>query len=199
MQRWTLTSTNIQVSALGFGCVQLTSLSKKNAVAMLQHAFAEGITHFDTARLYGFGRSEGILAECLQGKRDQVTITTKFGFEFSLGAKNHRLITLTKKLLKPFPRLLRRAKKHASTMVKHGLFSKEAALTSLETSLRELKTDYIDFFLLHEATMVDAANESLISTLEEQVHKGKIRYFGIASDFAKYGHDIIMPSSYRIL
>ena len=187
MERRKLGQTNIEVSALGFGCVQLTTYpQKKEAIATLEHAFASGITHFDVARLYGFGRAEGILAEFIRNKRDQITVATKFGFALPNSlASNPRLITLAKKILGPFPALLRHAKKRGSAAVKGGAFTPELAIESLETSLRELGTDYIDILFLHEATLNDATNQSLIDMLQQQIQKGTIRSVGVASDFEK--------------
>ena len=61
------------------------------------------------------------------------------------------------------------------------------AIRSLETSLRELHTDYVDLLLLHEATLADAASKPLIDALQEQVARGTVRAFGVASDFHKLG------------
>ena len=128
------------VFPLGFGCVQLTTQPRQSeAVAILERAFSLGITHFDVARAYGFGRAEGILAQFLRGRRDRVTVATKFGFQMPSGlAGDPRLIALAKRLLGPFPALLRRAQRRGSAMVKAGAFSPEAAIQSLETSLRAL-------------------------------------------------------------
>ncbi len=194
-----LGQTDIEISALGFGCVQLTSFKeKKEALAILEHVFAADITHFDVARLYGFGRAEGILGEFLRGKRHQVTVATKFGFELpSSLSKNPKLISTAKKLLGPFPKLLRHIKNRAAAKIKGGIFTPKMAVESLEISLRELKTDYIDIFLLHEATLTDAISMPLIETLQQQVAQGKIRCFGVASDFLKLDESI--PSAYQIL
>src|ERR1700752_864886 len=175
------------VFPLGFGCVQLTTLPRQSqAVSILEHAFSLGITHFDVARAYGFGRAEGILAQFLRGRRERVTVTTKFGFQMPSGlAGNPRLINAAKRLLGPFPALLRRAQQRGSAMVKAGAFSPEAAVQSLEASLRALQTDYIDILLLHEATLADAASEPLIATLHDQVKRGTIRHLGIGSAFYK--------------
>ena len=82
MRRHILGQTTLEVSQLGFGCVKLTThADRRDAVRALETAFAEGITHFDVARAYGFGRAEGILGEFLLGKRDQVTVATKFGIQ----------------------------------------------------------------------------------------------------------------------
>jgi D-threo-aldose 1-dehydrogenase len=176
---------------LGFGCVQLTAQPRQSeAVAILERAFSLGITHFDVARAYGFGRAETILAEFLRGRRDRVTVATKFGFQMPSGlAGNPRLIAAAKRLLGPFPALLRRAQHRGSAMVKAGAFSSEAAIQSLEASLRALQTDYIDILLLHEATLADAASEALLDTLQKQVTRGTVRHLGIASAFPKLEAD----------
>src|SRR5579863_297853 len=176
---------------LGFGCVQLTSHARQSeAVAILERAFSLGITHFDVARAYGFGRAEGILAQFLRGRRDRVTVATKFGFQMPSGpAGNPRLISMAKRLLRPFPALLRRAQRRGSGMVKAGAFSPQAAVQSLEASLRALQTDYVDVLLLHEATLADAAGDALLDTLRQQVTRGTVRRLGIASAFVKLEAD----------
>jgi D-threo-aldose 1-dehydrogenase len=176
---------------LGFGCVQLTTQPRlSEAVAILERAFSLGITHFDVARAYGFGRAEGILAQFLRGRRDRVTVATKFGFQMPSGmAGNPRLIAAAKRLLGPFPALLRRAQRHGSALVKAGAFSPEAAVESLEASLRALQTDYIDVLLLHEATLADAASEALLDALQKQITRGTVRHLGIASAFPKLNAD----------
>ena len=202
MQKRILGPTGMEVSALGYGCTQLTALAeRRDAVALLDHAFAEGITHFDVARAYGFGRAEGILGEFLRGRRDQVTVATKFGLQPPSGlAGNRRVIDAAKRLLRPFPWLLQRAKNQGSAMSKSGIFTPAAAVESLETSLRELGTDYVDIFFLHEATLSDAANEALIETLQGQVTKGKIRLLGIASGFEKLKGDAsLLPAQYQVV
>jgi len=161
---------------------------------MLERAFALGITHFDVARAYGFGRAEGILGKFLRGRRDQVTVATKLGLQPPVGlAGNAWIINAAKQLLSPFPALLQLAKRGGSAMEKSGMFSPEAAIQSLQTSLRELGTDYVDIPLLHEARLTDAANEDLLDALQKEVSKGSIRHLGIASDFSK-----LQPDSGRL-
>src|SRR5271170_7550640 len=170
LRRLTIANTQIQSSALGFGCVKLTAHdNRRDALATLEKSLDVGITHFDVARLYGFGRAEGILGEFLRGKRDRVTVTTKLGLTPPAGlAGNKRLINLAKKVLGPFPGLLRRAKRRAGSAVQSSMFDPASAASSLETSLRELGTDYVDLLLLHEATISDAGREPLIRFLEDQ-------------------------------
>lgn len=120
MGRQVLGQTGLETSRLGFGCVQLTThRNRRKALAILEHAFAEGTTHFDVARAYGFGRSESILSKFLRGKRCQVTVATKFGLQPPSGlAGNRRIIDAAKKILSPFPSLLRSAKARGTAMVK---------------------------------------------------------------------------------
>jgi D-threo-aldose 1-dehydrogenase len=202
MRSNTLGQTGIEVSHLGFGCVKLTTHpERRDAVRILEHAFAHGITHFDVARAYGFGRAEGILGDFLRDKRPRVTVATKFGIQPPSGiAGNRWIIDVAKKILGPFPSLLRHAKHRGSAMVRSGVFTPVMAIRSLETSLRELHTDYVDLLLLHEATLADAASKPLIDALQEQVTRGTVRAFGVASDFQKLGEDADrVPSSYQIL
>jgi aryl-alcohol dehydrogenase-like predicted oxidoreductase len=165
---------------------------------MLDHALACGITHFDAARAYGFGRTEGILGEFLRGKRAQVTVATKSGLQPPAGLGGNRwVIDAAKKVLTPFPALLRRAKRRGESASRRN-FSSEAAVESLHASLRELGTDYVDLLLLHEATLADAASEDLIAALEKQVAAGKVRSLGVASDFRRIGPDAgSLPGAYQ--
>jgi D-threo-aldose 1-dehydrogenase len=202
MKRVRFLETNVEISRLGFGCVQLTlHQNRESALAILEHAFSLGITHYDVARTYGFGRAEGILRDFLRHKRDAVTVTTKFGIQPPSGlAGNVHLINGLKKVLGPFPGLLRKAKNRGSAMVKTGAFTPQAAIRSLETSLRELGTDYVDFFLLHEGTIADASSEPLVEALLRQVEKGKIRHVGVGSAFRKFQGDAdLLPATYEIL
>lgn len=192
----------MEVSRLGFGCVKLTiHRERREAVHILEHAFDLGITHFDVARAYGFGRTEYILGEFLRGKRGRVTVATKLGLMPPSGLSGNRwVINLTKKVLSPFPKLLRRAKERGAIMGQAGVFTPEAAIRSLETSLRALETDYVDMLLLHEATLADAASEPLVETLQQQITKGKVRCLGIASDFRKLSGDAsLLPGAYQIV
>ncbi len=202
MKRHTILQSKVETSRLGFGCVQLTAhRNRREALSVLEHAFSLGVTHFDVARAYGFGRAEGILREFLRQKRHDVTLTTKFGIEPPSGlAGNVGVINALKKILSPFPGLLRHAKNCGAARVTAGVFTPEAAIRSLETSLRELGTDYVDIFLLHEATLNDASSASLVERLMGQIAKGKIRHVGVGSAFHKLqGNADLLPEAYEIL
>jgi len=202
MHRLILGNTGVITSHLGFGCVQLTAHKDRgDAIRILEHAFASGITHFDVSRIYGFGRAEGILGEFLRGKRHQVTVATKFGIQPPTGlAGNRRVIDFAKKVLGPFPNLLRRARQRGSTLVQSGVFTPQNAVHSLESSLRELGTEAVDIFLLHEATLADASNPALLEALQRQVDRGTVRSHGVASSFRHLQIGAIpVPSVYKIL
>jgi D-threo-aldose 1-dehydrogenase len=193
--------TGISNSRLGFGCVQLTAQNRRDALNGLEHSFTNGITHFDVARAYGFGRAEGILRDFLKTKRSHVTVTTKFGIEPPSGlAGNARIINGLKRTLRYFPGVLRRVKSVGSAMTKSGIFTPESAIRSLETSLRELGTDYVDIFLLHEATSEDASSGELLEALLKEIEKGKIKKLGLGSAFSKImGCGNSLPAIYSVL
>ena len=202
MRRLVLAPTAVTTSRLGFGCVRLTTHpTRSEAVRMLEHVFSLGITHFDVARAYGFGRAEGILGEFLRGKRRQVTVATKFGLQPPSGVAGSRLvIDLMKKVLGPFPSLLQRARNRGASLTTSGVFTAQAAVQSLETSLRELQTDYIDILLLHEATAANAANADMVQALQKQVELGKVRALGIGSSLDKLeGKTASLPALYQVL
>ena len=181
---------------LGFGCVKLTSnYTKKQAIRNLEVAFDNGIKHFDVARLYGFGLSEGILGDFSKNKRSSITITTKFGID-----PNNTLLKnlFLQNVIRSVYRKLKksRVQKQTSALASNSMTSKDFSLVhaekSIDTSLKELKTDYIDYLLLHEPLISEANNEELIHFLEQKKKAGIIKEFGIASFsdtvFKEYAH-----------
>jgi D-threo-aldose 1-dehydrogenase len=174
----------VRTPAVGFGCSSLTGTDPSNANRVLETAFDAGVRHFDTARYYGYGEGEGILGRFLKGRRPEVTITTKFGIEppqrtTALGVGlyvGRRVVRLL-----PFVRgFLQRGTK---SFVKSGAFSVQQAQRSLETSLRELSTDHIDFYLLHDYTVSEQPPDELLAFLEDCIKAGKIQSFGIGTSF----------------
>lgn len=166
-------------SALGYGTTTFMSApTTQERLALLEAALDAGITHFDTAAYYGYGESERLLGKALAGRRDKVTITTKFGIEPS-GAVKHRWVNLAARrvlALAPFiKKILKRPARAGSTW---GVFDPEKALFSLERSLSALQTDYIDLFLLHEPSPESAASEQLNAFLDREVTRGRIRAYG---------------------
>jgi aryl-alcohol dehydrogenase-like predicted oxidoreductase len=147
-----LGDSGLLVSVVGLGCNNFGSrLDLAGTRAVVDAAIEAGITLFDTADIYGgSGKSEELLGEVLQGRRDQVVLATKFGHQNSdmgygaaAGAKGGRAY-------------IRRAVEH---------------------SLRRLRTDYIDLYQLHTPDPMTPIAETL-SALDELVTEGKVRYLG---------------------
>ncbi len=184
MEKVTLPGTDLVSSRLAFGSAGLIArLDRRESLRLLEVAHESGITHFDTARSYGYGEAESVLGDFLVRRRDQVTLTTKLGM---VPPGRSRAIRAAKGLGRfaarraPFVRpLLRRP---AQAMVSRGLFDPAQARASLETSLRELRTDAVDILLLHECRPSDLETEGLLSFLEQAVREGKIRHFGVGTD-----------------
>jgi diketogulonate reductase-like aldo/keto reductase len=168
---------------------------------LLETAFDAGIRYFDTARLYGFGHAEGIVGDFLQGKRDAVTVATKFGLEPPSGpANNPHLIAFAKKLVRRMPFIARRLRRHVTTMVRSSSFTPEAAARSIEKSLAELRTDRIDVLLLHECAFADTQDEPLRAFLEVQVARGTIGTFGVATNADQLPHDLaLLPPAFHVV
>jgi aryl-alcohol dehydrogenase-like predicted oxidoreductase len=123
-----------------------------------------------------------MLGTFVKSRRGEVTITTKFGIlpprwtpalqiALQAGRQLMRLVPATRNFMQ----------RRAQGLVKGGEFSVKAARASLETSLRELGTDYIDFYLLHDYTVSEHSPDELAEFLTENVKAGKIRYFGLGT------------------
>ncbi len=182
-----LGATGRRTTVLGYGCAGLMRpTSGKERIALLQAAFDAGIRHFDIARYYGHGGSEAILGQFISDSRlrDQVTITTKFGIQPTpLGGSSlgKRLMNAARRFASIHPSIRKVLSRAAGGTTRTNCFNPEAARLSLETSLRELRTDYVDLFLLHEATWEDTQTPGLLEFLEQAKRSGKILAFGCAS------------------
>jgi aryl-alcohol dehydrogenase-like predicted oxidoreductase len=172
MQR-TLGKSGIQVSALGMGCWAIGGpftwaqpgqaswpagwgkTDDEESIRALHAGLDAGISFFDTAANYGAGHSEVVIGRALKGKRDLAVVATKFG--------------------------------HIVNEARKEVFADDSQIpenirSDVENSLRRLNTDYIDLYQFHQGSYsVDRAPE-LISTLEELVTEGKIRWFGWSTD-----------------
>src|SRR5882672_727038 len=174
----------VRTRAVGFGCSSLTGTDTSNANRLLQAAFDAGVRHFDTARYYGFGEGEGILGRFLKSRRSEVTITTKFGI-----APPRRTTALGvglyfgRRIVRLLPAMRGFLQRGTQSLVKSGAFSAQQVQVSLETSLRELSTDHIDFDLLHDYIVSEQPPDELLAFLENSVKAGKIRSFGIGTGF----------------
>jgi D-threo-aldose 1-dehydrogenase len=180
--RVSLHGTGIQTTCLGYGCANLMGrLNKRESRRMLDAAFDGGIRHFDTAPLYGYGESEGLLGEFIKGRREQVTIATKFGIR---PPKRSAALATAKSAARAvvavFPALRKQIRRRAEQLTQVGCFTVEECTRSLHNSLRELRTDYIDIFLMHEIAPNQITPE-LIAALEDAKRQGMLRAYGTAT------------------
>lgn len=174
---------------LGFGCVSLTQHRfLKAAQSVLALAFEQGINHFDTSPVYGNGYSEKILGGFIKNRRSQVTITTKCGLGnidqpsinvnvalFLNGIKNRmRKQEINPEIKQPIPLEIRSI----------GVAYVEA---SLNKSLKNLRTDYIDYYFLHE-TLPAFLTEEATLFLKKQQEKGIIGQLGVAASYINIAH-----------
>jgi aryl-alcohol dehydrogenase-like predicted oxidoreductase len=171
-------------SRLGFGCGSIMGrVGRAESLRAIGAALDAGITHFDTARLYGYGEAENLLGEAVRGRRDQIVIASKFGLVATRAAMALRgLKPLAQKLVGNIPGLRPLIRGLVGTAQQSsGAFTPEAAERSLAESLRALQTDYLDILFLHDPGAADLTGE-LEDFLKAQVAAGRIRAYGIASD-----------------
>lgn len=182
MNKVRLIGTNINTSCLGFGCGQIMRVpSAKLRQRLLNEAYDSGIRHFDVARMYGLGAAEKELGKFARSKRDKLVIATKFGIDLSsLGGGTALVQGVARRLIGLFPALRKVARRGAGTLLQPRRYDSAKAQSSLETSLRELGTDYVDLFLLHEPTLESILNNDVLDFLEHAKSQGKIRAYGIA-------------------
>jgi aryl-alcohol dehydrogenase-like predicted oxidoreductase len=170
---------------LGFGGASLTSLfSLRESLRLLNHAFYSGITHFDTAPLYGRGYSEIILGKFARGKRTKISITTKFG----LGSVNDTRFPISiamplnyfkKKLSKSVDEKLK-IDEHLVEIPKR-VITKQEVENSFNLSISRLNTDFLDYYLLHEGIPFMLTDEAL-QFLLLLVQKGCVKKIGLATN-----------------
>ncbi len=165
------------------------ALGRKRSLALLETAFDGGIRHFDVAPMYGYGEAESCVGDFLARHRAEATVATKFGLA---PATHQSLLKVGRRvagpLLRYVPALKRRLASTADAISKVGAsveFSAEEARFSLDRSLRALRSDRIDVWLLHEATAADLHDDRLLRFLEDSVTSGKIGTFGVGSERAK--------------
>jgi len=168
---------------LGFGCASVMGrVGRNDSLRAMTTAWEEGVRLFDTARSYGYGEAEGLLGEFLQGRRGKAIIITKFGIL-------PRQPAAWKRWAKPVVRAVLRMAPATRSIVRSSLvgeasaghFDAKTMRASVEESLRQLRTDYVDALLAHEAPASMMAQEDLMAALEDVVREGKARRAGISS------------------
>lgn len=183
MRRITLPGSATTTTVLGFGgSTLLGPRSRAQGLALLHAAYDEGVRHFDVARSYGSGDAESVVGEFSRPRRGEVTITTKFGLQPMPNTAGFRAIKgLARRLMRLSPGLRRALGTGARGMVKAGVFGVEEARRNLETSLRELQTDYIDVYLLHDCRPEDCDSPGLFELLQSREAEGRIGRFGVGT------------------
>jgi aryl-alcohol dehydrogenase-like predicted oxidoreductase len=162
MKYRTYPNSDVTVSEVGFGMWTTSTgwwgeKTDDEAVRMLHEAHDLGVTFYDAADTYGNGRSEEQLAKAFAGRRDDVVIATKFGYDiYSNPGERRGQMELPQDVS---PAFIRKA---------------------LDESLRRLQTDYIDIYQLHNAKMEHVHDAAMWATLDELKQAGKIRMAGIA-------------------
>lgn len=155
MHKRKLGNSELEVSALGLGCMGLShgygpAVEKKDGIALIRKAFDLGVTFFDTAEVYGPHTNEELVGEALEPFRDQVVIATKFGFTF--GDDNKQQILNSK------PDHIREV---------------------IDACLKRLRTDHIDLFYQHRVDP-DVPIEDVAGTVKDLIAAGKVRHFGLS-------------------
>lgn len=162
MRHRTLPGTDIAVSEVGFGVwtvgTPMWGIKDEGiGVELLRRAFDLGITFYDTADVYGDGLGETILAKALPGKRDEIVIATKFGYDFA----NYPGVQ---------PGQRERPQEWSPAFVRQAC----------EASLKRLQTDRIDLYQLHNPRLDTLSRDDLFETLDCLREEGKVRAIGIA-------------------
>lgn len=166
---------------LGFGTGLLHSVKDPaSAVHILRTAHEDGVTYFDTARLYGEGRCEGMVGQAFAHMRDQVIIATKVGILPSARTLATRVREKAAHTLRRLAPLRAIIPEPAAQHPEFGVFDTARMQQSFETSLKNLRTDYVDLLLLHECTLEDVQRPEVVTFLDRMVREGKTRAYGVA-------------------
>jgi len=153
MKKRTLGNSQLEVSAIGFGCMGLSfaygaPMEKQAAIKLIREALENGVTFFDTAEAYGPWTNEELLGEAVAPFRDRVVIATKFGFKDgkALGGMDSR------------PERIRAV---------------------ADAALKRLKTDRIDLFYQHRVDP-QVPMEEVAGTVKDLISEGKVKHFGLS-------------------
>src|SRR5947208_4476211 len=155
MQKRKLGKTNLEVSAIGLGCMGMSfgygpPKDKQEMLSLLRAAVERGVTFFDTAEAYGPFANEELVGEALAPFRGQVVIATKFGFKLD-----------------------------PNTGKQAGLDSRPEHIKEVaEASLQRLKTNVIDLFYQHRVDP-NVPIEDVAGAVKELIQQGKVKHLGL--------------------
>jgi aryl-alcohol dehydrogenase-like predicted oxidoreductase len=156
MQTRELGRSNLNVSAIGLGCMGISfgyadKLTKDAGVALIRGAVERGVTFFDTAEVYGPFENEEVVGEALAPFRDQVVIATKFGFDIDFATRENR-----------------------------GFNSRpERIRQAVDGSLKRLRVDTIDLLYQHRVDP-SVPIEDVAGTVRHLIAEGKVKHFGLS-------------------
>jgi aryl-alcohol dehydrogenase-like predicted oxidoreductase len=156
MQKRKLGRSNLEVSAIGLGCMGLShgygpAVDKQHGISVIRAAVERGVTFFDTAESYGPFTSEELVGEALAPFRDQIVIATKFGFKFD-----------------------------PNTGRSVGVDSRPEHIKEVvAASLKRLRTDVIDLFYQHRVDP-DVPIEEVAGAVKDLIQQGKVKHFGLS-------------------
>jgi aryl-alcohol dehydrogenase-like predicted oxidoreductase len=156
MQKRKLGKSNLEVSAIGLGCMGMSfgygpAVDKQKGISLIRLAVERGITFFDTAEVYGPFTNEELVGEALAPVREQVVIATKFGFDVDPNTRQQR-----------------------------GLDSRPEHIKQVaEASLKRLKTDAIDLFYQHRVDP-NVPIEDVAGAVKDLTQEGKVKHFGLS-------------------
>jgi len=162
MQKRKLGKSNLEVSALGLGCMGMTFSykpfpEKQASIELLRAAVERGVTFFDTAEVYGPFNNEELVGEALEPFKGQVVIATKFGFDIN----------------------------DDGTHGPKGLDSSPARIRKVaEASLKRLGVDVIDLFYQHRVDP-KVPIEDVAGAVRDLIAEGKVKHFGLSEAGAK--------------
>jgi len=188
-------STGLRVSAVGMGCSRLgsflTSTSDKEGASTVRLALDSGINFFDTSNIYAQGDSERLLGSALGNDRSRAVLTTKAGREFSRGIRlAARIKRPLKFALRLAPSLRNRAVRTRSDNLSLD-FTYEHLTAALDASLRRLRTDWVDIFMLHAPPIEVIADAELFHQLGRLTQSGKIRSLGVSVAEAEHAAPVV--------
>lgn len=179
-------NTSLIVSEVGFGCARLGGIfeseRKPSILRTLRAALDEGITLFDTADMYTQGESEKLLGSAFQRDRHRIVIASKVGFCLPTQKK---ALAKVKPLVRPLIRRTGVTRNRIPSGLKGSVtqdFSSAHIISSLEQSLRRLRTDYLDLYQLHSPPRSVLERGEFLEPLEKLQSEGKIRYYGISCE-----------------